>query len=152
MPSDDPDDALDAGVGTDDAPIDPDVMDAPVTVLGRGSVGAYDHVTIAADPALEDPAGVATEWLTANGYDLTGLDSDVLEPYLSDGFNLLAFRLTSGADAGAIRPVILTYDGELPVIPIRPSASPDRTRAPAPLRLRGWSTGAAPPSPARAPR
>jgi hypothetical protein len=122
MPPDDPDDALDAGLGSDGAPIDPDATDTPVTALARGSVGPYDHVTIAADPSLEDQADVATEWLTANGYDLTGLDSDVLEPYLSDGYNLLAFKLTSGADAGAIRPVILTYDGELPAIPIRPAA------------------------------
>ncbi len=36
--------------------------------------------------------------------------------------NLIAFRLTKGSETGSIRPVILTYDTEAPMIPIRPTA------------------------------
>ena len=46
----------------------------------------------------------------------------MLSPYLRDGLNLLAFKLTKGTDVGAIRPVILTYESKLPMIPIRPTS------------------------------
>jgi hypothetical protein len=118
---DDPEPASDAGIGTDGGPRDPDPT-APVAVIDQGSVGPYDYVNITVDRALDDPAQAATDWLTMNGYDLTDLDSEVLDPYLQDGLNLLAFKLTSGTDAGAIRPVVLTYESKRPMIPIRPAA------------------------------
>jgi len=92
-----------------------------VTVRDSGSVGPYDYVTISVDGS-SDVAQIALDWLTDNGYDLTGTDAAVLEPYLADGLNLMAFRLTKGNSAGAIRPVMLTYPSELPMIPIRPTA------------------------------
>ena len=46
----------------------------------------------------------------------------MLGPYLREGLNLLAFKLTKGTDVGAIRPVILTYESKLPMIPIRPAS------------------------------
>ncbi|MCA9615124.1 MAG: DUF2330 domain-containing protein [Polyangiales bacterium] len=94
----------------------------PVTVVDSGSVGPYDYATIALDPELEDPAEVAVQWLTDNGYDVTDLGRDRLGPYLAAGMNLIAFRLTKGADDGAIRPIVLTYTGTRPMIPIRPTA------------------------------
>ena len=100
----------------------PDAATPPITIIDQGSVGPYDYVTLAADKSLADPAKVATDWLTTNGYELTALDSKVLSPYLSQGFNLLAFRLTNGADRGSIRPVSLTYESTLPRIPIIPTA------------------------------
>ncbi len=93
-----------------------------VSIVAQGSVGPYDYTVIKVDPTLSNPADVATKWFTDNGYDLTSLDSDVLNPYLSDGLNLLAFKLTKGNSTGSIRPVILTYESELPMIPIRPTA------------------------------
>jgi hypothetical protein len=95
-----------------------------ISVVDQGSVGPYDYATIAVDPALAEPAQAAIDWFVANGYDLTSLDAEVLGPYLADGLNLLAFKLTKTAfdTAGAIRPVILTYRGERPMIPIRPTA------------------------------
>lgn len=93
-----------------------------VDVLAQGSVGPYDYVVIHPDPGLPSPADVAIDWLNGEGYDVTGISSDVLGPYLSDGLNLIAFRLTKGSPTGAIRPVILDYEGDLPTIPIRPTA------------------------------
>ena len=65
---------------------------------------------------------VAIEWLKANGYDVGALGPDVLRPYLRDGLNLLAFRLTKNQMAGSIRPVMLSYTSDYPMIPIRPTA------------------------------
>jgi len=50
------------------------------------------------------------------------LGPDVLRPYLQGGMNLIAFRLSKNQGAGSIRPVILTYASERPMIPIRPTA------------------------------
>jgi hypothetical protein len=113
------DDASEAAPG---APRTPAPTMSPVVVFDQGSVGSYDHVTIAVDPSLSDRSQAAIDWLTSQGYDLTGLEGSVLDPYLADGFSLLAVKLTPGADAGAIRPVMLTYQSDRPMLPIRPTA------------------------------
>ena len=53
--------------------------------------------SLARPPRKPRPATAATAWLTAQGYDLTGLDSQVLSPYLKDGLGLLAFKLTKNS-------------------------------------------------------
>ncbi len=93
-----------------------------VVVLDSGTVGAFDYETISVRPADDDPADVAVEWLGENGYDISGIGPDVLRPYLENGLNLVAFKLTKGATSGSIRPVSLTYDSARPAIPIRPTA------------------------------
>ncbi|MEL6178240.1 MAG: DUF2330 domain-containing protein [Myxococcota bacterium] len=93
-----------------------------VNVLASGAVGPYDYVVLMADPNAPDPAQETLDWLTDNGYDLTSTAPELLEPYLRDGMNLLAFRLTKGNEAGDIRPVMLTYDSERPMIPIKLTA------------------------------
>jgi hypothetical protein len=95
---------------------------AGVMVLDEGSVGPYDYTVISVDPMLDDAAQVAIDWLNDNDYDLMGIGPDVLRPYLEENLNLLAFRLTKGNMTGAIRPVVLTYAGSKPSIPIRPTA------------------------------
>jgi hypothetical protein len=97
-------------------------MDPGVSVLAAGSAGPYLYEVIKVDPAMSDPAMVAIMWLKNNGYDVGMLGPDVLRPYLRDGLNLLAFKLTKSASTGSIRPVMLTYDTEHPMIPIRPTA------------------------------
>ncbi|MEM7674633.1 MAG: DUF2330 domain-containing protein [Myxococcota bacterium] len=110
--------AVDLGVGFEDA----GSMENPITVVDEGSVGPYDFVLIAIDPEASDLVGLAIEWLQDNGYDVPDMGSDVLRPYLEAGQNLLAFRLTKGNDAGAIRPVRLSFGEGLPSIPLRPTA------------------------------
>jgi Uncharacterized protein conserved in bacteria (DUF2330) len=121
----------DAGSGADSStdgatnggsPSPPDPKGAPVIMIDRGAVGPYDYATVTVDPTLGDPSTAATAWLTTHGYDVTSLDHEVLTPYLRNGLNLLAFKLTKGAGAGAIRPVILTYESKLPMIPMRPTS------------------------------
>ncbi|MEM1414828.1 MAG: DUF2330 domain-containing protein [Myxococcota bacterium] len=93
-----------------------------VTVVDEGSVGPYDFVIISLDPEAEDVVDIAIEWLQDNGFDVPSLGSDVLRPYLEANMNLLAFRLTKGNSAGAIRPVMLSFGEGLPSIPLRPTA------------------------------
>jgi hypothetical protein len=96
--------------------------DAAVSVLAAGSAGPYDYELIMVNAANSDPAMVAIEWLKAHGYDVGALGPDVLRPYLRDGLNLLAFKLSKNKMTGSIRPVMLTYDSDHPMIPIRPTA------------------------------
>ena len=81
----------------------PAAAPTPVSVLAAGSVGPYVYEVIKVDPANSDPAIVAINWLKANGYDVGALGPDVLRPYLRDGLNLLAFKLSQEQD-GRIHP------------------------------------------------
>lgn len=112
-----------------------------VGVIAEGSVGPYDWHVINVNPQLDDSAEVAVTWLVNEGYDVTALGPDVLRPYLDDGLNLMAFRLTkgAGADVGSIRPVVITYESEAPAIPIRPTA----VAAQDDMGIRVWVLGGA---------
>lgn len=129
------------GGGPFDATLSPSAgaaEDSGVTVLDEGSVGPYVYVTISLNPALADPADAAVNWLTTNGYDVTAVGPEVLGPYLADGLNLIAFKLTKGNDAGTIRPVVITYESDLPMIPIRPT----RVAAVEDMGVRVWMVAA----------
>jgi hypothetical protein len=93
-----------------------------VNVKDAGAIGPYDYVVIMVAPDAAEPAQVALDWLTENDYDVGDIGEEVLRPYLADGLNLLAIRLTKGSMTGSIRPVMVTYESELPAIPIRPTA------------------------------
>jgi MYXO-CTERM domain-containing protein len=94
----------------------------PVTVVGQGIVGSFEWTVISINDALPDPADVAVMWLGENGYDVPPGSPALLGPYLEDGLYLLALRLTKGSDSGSIRPIVLTYDATLPMIPIKLTA------------------------------
>ena len=112
-----PPDAADSGMAGSGAEAPP-----PVTVEASGVVGPYDFTVLSQMEGLDDPADIAIDWRTEHGYDVGELGPDVLRPYLEDGLNLVAFKLTKGNVTGAIRPVRITYEADLPVIPIRPTA------------------------------
>ncbi len=61
-------------------------------------------------------------WLNDNGYDVPEGAPALLGPYLEDGLYLLALKLQKNADAGSIRPIVLTYDATKPMIPIKLTA------------------------------
>jgi hypothetical protein len=112
-----------------------------IGVVARGEVGPYEYEVISVDPALEDPAQSAVDWLETNGYDVTGLGPDVLRPYLASEMNLIAFKLLKGPNvtSGSIRPVVLTYEGDSSSIPIRPTA----VAAQDDMGVRVWVLGSA---------
>jgi MYXO-CTERM domain-containing protein len=93
-----------------------------VVVVASGTAGPYDYEQISVNPALDDPAQVAVDWLIENNYDVGELGPDVLRPYLEQEMNLLAFRLTKNSDTGSIRPIRLKYESDQPFIPLRPTA------------------------------
>jgi uncharacterized protein (TIGR03382 family) len=97
-------------------------QDPAVTVEASGVVGAFAWSVISIDRTLGDPADAAVEWLKTNGYDVPSSAPQLLGPYLSQGLYLLALRLTKGADVGSIRPIVLTYKGSQPSIPVKLTA------------------------------
>lgn len=93
-----------------------------VTVEASGIVGSFEWTVISLDPKLTSPADAAVKWLGDNGYDVPSGAPGLLGPYLEDGLYLLALRLKKGADVGSIRPIVLTYDADKPMIPIKLTA------------------------------
>ncbi|MFW6051194.1 MAG: DUF2330 domain-containing protein, partial [Myxococcota bacterium] len=93
-----------------------------VEIVSQGQVGPYDYTTISLDPSLPNPGDVAVDWLQDNGYEVDDFGRDRLGPYLADGLNLIAFRLAKDRSSGSIRPVVLTFEDDEPMIPIRPTA------------------------------
>ncbi len=127
--------ALSSGAGYETAA--ESAAEDSIVKIDQGSIGPYDYTSIKVDPSIEDPAKAATDWFTANGYTLTGMESSVLGPYLKDGLNLLAFKLGRGVDTGAIKPVMLTYESKLPMIPLRPAS----VAAPRDIGIQVWVFG-----------
>jgi hypothetical protein len=93
-----------------------------VIVESSGVIGQFEWTVISLDASLPEPADVAVAWLEDNGYDVAPGSPELLGPYLADGMYLLALKLTKGSDSGSIRPISITYDAELPMIPIKLTA------------------------------
>jgi RNAse (barnase) inhibitor barstar len=93
-----------------------------VNVAASGVVGAFEWTVLSVNPNVEDPVAPTLEWLTQNGYDVTPQGTALMGPYLADGMNLLALRLTKGSDTGSIRPIQITYPAAAPMIPIKLTA------------------------------
>lgn len=96
--------------------------DQGVSVLDSGVVGPYDFTVIEVQAGLPEPEEVALDWLDSNGYEVSALAPNVIRPYLEEGMFLIAFRLTKNTDAGDIRPVVLNYESDNPMIPIKLTA------------------------------
>lgn len=93
-----------------------------VRVVGAGSVGPYDYETLSVAASAAEPAQAAIDWLQDNDYELGPIGAEVLRPYLAEGMNLLALRLSKNTSVGSIRPLWLRYSSAAPTIPIRPTA------------------------------
>jgi MYXO-CTERM domain-containing protein len=93
-----------------------------VNVEASGIVGSFEWTVISVDATLPDRADVAVAWLEENGYDVAPGSRGLLRPYLEDGLHLLALKLIKGSDAGSIRPLVLTYAADKPMIPIKLTA------------------------------
>ena len=88
-----------------------------VEVISEDQVGPFDTAIITSD----DPEAVIT-WLRDNDYDVSGLGASLIAPYVEDGFFFVALRLAKDRDVGDIQPLALTYEAEMPGIPIRLTA------------------------------
>ena len=93
-----------------------------VIVAAEGNVGPYDFVVIEIPNPEPNGAQVALNWLEDNNYMAPEGTKDLFQAYLSEGMNLLAFKLTKNSDAGDIRPIIMKYKSDTPMIPIKLTA------------------------------
>lgn len=96
--------------------------DGGVQVVGMGQTGPYDWVVIQVDATNPDNTQAALDWLGENNYEVTSTGPELITPYLEAGMNLLAVKLQKNQEAGAVRPMTLTYDSKYPMIPIKLTA------------------------------
>lgn len=85
--------------------------DGPLVIAS--SVGPYDYAVLKADDKT-----AMLDWLNTNRFFVPATSDEALAPYLRPGAYFLALKLRSGASTGQIRPIVLKYASELPMIPI----------------------------------
>ena len=83
----------------------------------ESTVGPFDVQLITS----ENPDAMAM-WLEDNEYDLTDRGRELIEPYVLEGMKFVGLKLRSGQSTGSIQPVILRYQSDKPMIPIRLTA------------------------------
>jgi len=93
-----------------------------VSVLASGALGPFDYDVIEVNASVEDKAALAVEWLGTNNYFIAPGQEGLIGPYLDAGMNLIAFRLQKDREAGDIQPIVMTYQTDQPMIPIKLTA------------------------------
>ncbi len=88
-----------------------------VVVEQRISIGPFDAQVISSD----DPLAVAS-WLAENNFDLSDRGEELLTPYVDDGMKFVVLKLQNDSEVGDIQPIIMQYESELPMIPLRLTA------------------------------
>jgi hypothetical protein len=88
-----------------------------VSVLASGTAGpyAYDVVT------SPDPNELIT-WLRTNQYQITEPMEPLIKVYTDEGMVFLAMKLQPEQGVQDIQPIVMTYEGNKPFIPIRLTA------------------------------
>lgn len=100
----------DAGVGGGGPP-------PGVEVIDRQTIGAYDTITFGAGDIM-----AAIGWLQTEGFIVNDTMAPFMQPYADAGMVFVASRLVPGADLDEIRPLRMTYDADMPMIPLRLTA------------------------------
>jgi hypothetical protein len=83
-------------------------------VIAQQTVGPYDTVTLEGTSA-----DVLVKWLQDNGYRITAKMIPLIQPYVEAGMHFVAMRLTADKTVTDISPLVMTYDGDKPMIPLR---------------------------------
>jgi hypothetical protein len=88
-----------------------------VNVVSQSQVGPFDSAILQANDvtALE-------QWLQTNGYNLTTQGGNALAPYVGQGYYFVALKLQQNEGTGDIRPIVLSFAGTQPCIPLRLTA------------------------------
>jgi hypothetical protein len=90
------------------------VQPPPVTVVHRGTVGAYETVT------LSSRDGTALRnWLGNHGYTVPPDIEPVIDAYVSEGADFIALRLIPGKGINEMTPVRVVTPGGDAVLPLR---------------------------------
>ena len=96
---------------------------APVEVLERKQVGAYDVAVLKAD----DPKALLS-WLKANRFAVTPAAEAPIQAYIKEGWTFVAARVNvpdaaRGLSAGTLAPIRMTFRTAQPIYPLRLSAA-----------------------------
>ncbi len=88
-----------------------------VTVVFQGAVGPYAAVVLQSADSSE-----LKTWLTDNGYYLDPRAGQIIDTYVTEGKYFVALKLLNGQGVSAIRPLVLTFHGTEPCVPLRLTA------------------------------
>jgi uncharacterized protein DUF2330 len=88
-----------------------------VNVIFRGDVGPYDAVVLQAGSSA-----ALLKWLADNAYVVSDDARSIVEDYVLLNKYFVAVKLLSGQETGAIQPVVLTFAGEVPCVPLKLTA------------------------------
>jgi MYXO-CTERM domain-containing protein len=92
-----------------------DVSGAPEPeIVLQEIVGAFEVVVLQGGTAAE-----VIEFLNQNDYAQDPEAEPILQEYLDEGFLFAAVKLTSGASADSIHPLVFRFPGDEPCVPIR---------------------------------
>lgn len=93
------------------------VEEGGVEVLASGAVGPYNFDVITSP----DPQAMIS-WLRENNYRITPEMEPLIAVYNEEGMVFLAMKLQPDQGAQDIQPIVMTYNGTQPMIPIRLTA------------------------------
>ncbi|MEM7255985.1 MAG: DUF2330 domain-containing protein, partial [Pseudomonadota bacterium] len=105
----------DSVTGTDDSASDG--QSGGVVIESVQDVGGYVVTLISGDNAES-----INQWLRDNNYDLTERGEELLAPYVEDQMKFVAVKLQQNRGTGSIQPLIMKYQSDKPVVPIRLTA------------------------------
>jgi len=91
--------------------------DAGVVVESVRDIGGYTVTLISGDNAES-----ISQWLVDNDFDLTSQGEELLAPYVEEEMKFVAVKLQQNRGTGSIQPLIMRYESDKPVIPIRLTA------------------------------
>lgn len=89
------------------------VSQTPDVLVLASSAGPYDYAVLRADDRRE-----MLDWLNTNAYVVPGGTEAAVAPYIRPGAYFLALKLKAGESSGSIRPIILEYESDFPMIPL----------------------------------
>lgn len=82
-------------------------------LVKQDSVGPYNYAILKAD----DKSAMLS-WLSTNGYVVPAGTDQAVNQYIRPGGFFLALKLKAGAVAGDLQPVVISYQADLPMIPL----------------------------------
>lgn len=97
--------------------VPPGVQEGDVQVLASGTAGPY-HYDVITSP---DPNALIT-WLRTNNYRITEQMEPLVKVYTDEDMVFLAMKLQPNEGVQDIQPVVMTYEGTQPMIPLRLTA------------------------------
>jgi MYXO-CTERM domain-containing protein len=86
-------------------------------VVFQGAVGPYAAAVLQSADSSE-----LKTWLTTNGYYLDPRAGQIIDTYVTEGKYFVALKLLNGQGVSAIRPLVLTFHGSEPCVPLRLTA------------------------------